>query len=310
MLAVPPLPLLRPDSADVRLDRACARGEVVRIARGVYVEASTWRALPPWDQDLARIHAVALTRPAAAFALTSAATLYGVSIGRTRHPVHLVDALGSSREIDGVRVHRTANDLDLRMQDGLLLTSPGVTAVDLARTQRPAEALAYVNALMRIDPTLTRERLAAENERRPSSRGRRRARWVIERATPTPESVLESGSLAAIEWLGYEAPVCQQAFAFEGARDRTDFFWPEDRIAGEADGDVKYDGRFGAPEDALRDQRQREARLRRNLDGVARWGWAEVRRFERLDQELQRAGLHRMRPRDVAQLVTLRSFGA
>lgn len=144
------------------------------------------------------------------------------------------------------------------------------------------------------------------NESRLSSRYRRRARWVLDRATGIPESVLESLSLAVMEFGGFELPELQVAFRTEGEEDRVDFFWRDRDLIGEADGAVKYSGELGDPSDVIRDEKRREARLRRKVRAHLRWGWPEIRDPDLLTTMLARTGVPRIGSPDPAMLAALR----
>ncbi|MDJ1113467.1 hypothetical protein [Microbacterium dauci] len=167
--------------------------------------------------------------------------------------------------------------------------------------------MAAADAALRGDPSLTPETLRGDNETRTTSRGRAHARWVIDRASAQRESVLESISDAALEWLGFPPAVLQQEFAAEGGRiDRGDFWWRNLRLLGEADGEFKYDGRFGDPSALLR---ERHARDRRLLGGgiraIAHWGWIDVARVWPLRDLLLGHGLMQLRAPDLPRLHSL-----
>ncbi|MGW8484343.1 hypothetical protein ACWGJP_14520 [Microbacterium sp. NPDC055903] len=162
---------------------------------------------------------------------------------------------------------------------------------------------------MRIDPHTTTDVVIALNESLTSGRGRRLARWALERGTALRESPLESASAAVIEWLGYPAPLHQHVFGFEGAEDRGDFFWAEQNVLGEADGTIKYSGADGEQTAAIAAEKSRENRLRRHLSGVVRWGWSELENIQPLDEALRAAGLRPVRNRDSLRLATFRPFG-
>jgi hypothetical protein len=219
----------------------------------------------------------------------------------------LVPPSGAARLSGGVRTHRSSEDRVIVESGGIAMTSPADTAVDLARHRHSAIGLATADAALRLDPNLTDEALVAMNEARASSRGRANARWSLSRATPDTETALESVSCAVIEWLGFPKPELQETFVSEsGERDRTDFLWREISLAGEADGDLKYDGRFGDPVAALRRQSERDARLRASLRAVAHWGWADATAVAPLRSLLTGMGLEAIAPENAAQLFTVR----
>jgi hypothetical protein len=277
-----PLPspvALLPAAALTHTTRSVRRGDVVAVARGVYAEAADWGALSRWDRDLARVHAHLLTHPDAVVFRESAALLWGLPIVGALDAVHVLARAGStSRRVGGARVHTSAHD-DRAIEDvgGIRLASVADTCVDVARQRHPAVALAVADAAVRGDARLSAAILAAVNEERASGRGRRRARWALGRADARAESALESVSRAAIEWWGFSAPELQRWIGSSGDADRTDMWWPRARVAGEADGHLKYDGRLGDPVGALRAREERDRRLRRRgARAVAHWSWDDL----------------------------------
>jgi hypothetical protein len=241
--------------------------------------------------------------PDAVFSHESAAVLQGLPVFADPQTVHvLAGPQGTSRLIGGVRVHTGGEARELRLLGALLVTSPVETAIDVSRSRHEVVGLSVADAVLRADPAQTVESLVARNESRPSSRGRRHARWALHRADAASETVLESVSRATIEWLGYPEPFLQQRFLSPGAEDRCDFWWPGARLVGEADGDLKYDGRFGDATALLRDRRVRDARLRTQVRWVAHWAWSDVVDYAALDRILSATGLLRTFPQDTARL--------
>lgn len=304
-----PVPLLRPPDVP-RPDLALLRGDIVRVRHGVYAPATARSALAPWERYLARVHAAALTIPDAVFSHESAAALRGLPIVGEPDAVHaLRTGHGTSRQLHGVRTHTSRGPFDIEPIGGILTTSVVETTVGLARLRHPAYGLAVADAAVRSPAAPTVEALVAHNESGVSSRGRRLARWSLHRATPLSETVLESISRAAIEWLGFEEPELQRIFvSADGTVDRADFAWPAAGVVGEADGAVKYGGRYGDPATVAITEKRREDRIRRSVHGFARWGWAELRDPWRLEVILVAAGVPRVRPPQPAPLHTLRTW--
>lgn len=302
-----PIPLLRARSIP-HPERAMQRGELIRVRRGVYAPAMLWRALAPWERYLARVHAVAQMYPGAVLSHESASVLWGGPVFGDPQTVHvLVGPHDTSRWGGGVRAHRSTADRILVEAEGVVLTSIADTAVDLARHRHPAAALASADHALRIDELLSADSLLGVNEARASSRGRRRARWALSRATHLAETTLESVSRAVIEWLGFPAPTLQAMFrASNGHGDRADFFWPDADLVGEADGDLKYDGRFGDPTDVLRRQSQRDHRMREHVRAIAHWGWTDAVTVGPLRSILRSGGLQPVVPENTAELAALR----
>ncbi|MDF2555295.1 MAG: hypothetical protein K0R60_1190 [Microbacterium sp.] len=302
-----PVPLLR--HADIpHPERGVARGELIRVRHGVYASTALWKEMVPWDRYLARVHAVALTHPDAVFCMESAAALLGMPIfGDTAIAHVLVSGNEASRFSAGIRTHRSSEDRTIIEVGGLAMTSLHDTAVDLARLRHEAIGVAMADAALRLDPQGTRELLLGINETRVSSRGRNVARWSLARSTSQAETAIESVSRAVIEWLGFSAPELQVAFrSSSGEEDRADFVWRAADLVGEADGDLKYDGRYGDARTVFRRQRLRDTRLRMRVRAVARWGWSDVTTYTPLRGILTGAGLRPVAPEQSAKLHALK----
>lgn len=205
-----------------------------------------------------------------------------------------------------VRVHAGGDDREVHRVDGILLTSPVDTAVDLARFRHPAIGLMAADAALRLlgadDPGI----LISCNERRASSRGRAHARWALARATRHAASALESISRAVIEWLGFPEPELQRMFVTpDGEVLHTDMYWQHVDLAGEADGRVKYDGTHGDGAEALWREKRRGDALQRMVRRISHWAWGDVREHARLRAILIGDGLRPIRPPQPGPLLTL-----
>jgi hypothetical protein len=302
-----PIALLRSDEIP-HPERAVARDELIKVRRGVYAPAQEWRALAPWEKYLAQVHAVLLLQPELVPSHESAVALLGGPTFGNPGVVHVVaPAAGASRLVSGVRTHTSADDRTLLLIDGIAITGPGDAAVDIARSRHPAISLAVADAALRLDRSLSPEALKQINERRSSSRGRDIARWPLERANALSETAFEGVSRAAIEWSGFPQPELQRSYvARTGEVDRPDFVWDDASVAGESDGDLKFDGRFGDAALLLNKQRTRDARLREHVRTVVHWGWQDVITFTPLQTLLLGAGLRRTRPQNSAALLSMR----
>jgi hypothetical protein len=290
-------------------ERELASGHIVRLARGVYAATSEWTVLRPWEKYLAHVHAAALVQPDAIFSHESAAALWGLPLFGQPAAVHVLgDPDASSRLASGIRTHSTVDARQIVELDGFRVTAPTEVVIDHARSRHPAVALAVADATLRAFPGTSVEQLTATNEARSSSRGRRKARWSITRADARAERALESVSRAAMEWLGFEEPDLQWEIRHpDGTLDRIDFRWAHRLILGEADGAMKYSGRFGDPTVAVLSEKRREDRLRRLVHGFARWGWRQVSFPAELRGILEAAGLPLVRPEQSAPLLSLRA---
>ena len=301
----PPLPLFR-SSEIPHAERGVASGDLVRVSRGILAPGSLWRALPPWQRYEARVHAVAMTHPGVVFSHESAAAVRGLPVFGEPREVHVLETPGATaRSSGGIRIHVTTGDRLFEDRGGLLVTSLADTVIDLARARHGAVGLAVADAALRIDTQLTVEKLVAQNEARANSRGRRLARWALHRGTPLAETVLESVSRAAIEWLGFADPELQVQFRTDGVIDRVDMWWEGVLAIGEADGEVKYDGSLQPTAEAIRKEKERDRRLRRHASGLAHWGWRDVAQVGPLRETLRHAGLRPVGPESSRELYRL-----
>jgi hypothetical protein len=302
-----PVPLLRADEVP-HPERAVARRELVKVRRGVYAPAEAWLALAPWARYLAQVHAVLLRDPTLVPSHESAVALWDGPVFGDPGVVHvLAPGNGASRLVSGIRTHTTTDERALVAAGGIALTAPDEAAVDIARARHPAIGLAVADAMLRLDGTSSREHLQLLNATRATKRGRDIARWALDRTTGVAETAFESVSRAVIEWLGFPSPELQRTFvASSGEADRSDFVWEPESLAGEADGDLKFDGRFGEATALLRQQRARDARLRQHVRAVVHWGWQDATTYTPLATLLHGAGVRRVAPENTAALTSMR----
>ncbi len=296
----------QPDIID-RLDR---RRGLHRIRAGAYVRVAEWEGLAPWERYRLRVDAVARTWTAPAFCLESAAVLLGTLplFGEPRE-IHLLSPDGRSWREGDVVVHGSKDARTLVRAKGSGVTCLEDTALDLCRVLPPAFALAVADAALRaLAPSGTLLRLGDRGRAQENRRGLRQLDWVQHRAVAVAESPGESVSRAVIEWLGHEDPELQHTFRYEGAHDRSDFYWPRMRCIGESDGYGKYDADDPIAMKAhFVREKQREDRLRRHEDGFIRWDWGDSIAWQRLGSKLRDGGLVPIRPPASAMLATLAS---
>ncbi|WP_282836967.1 hypothetical protein [Microbacterium flavum] len=306
----PPVGLLTSRDAELLAIRPAEDPTLVRVRRGVYAGRDTWNALAPWQRYAARVHALLLQRPQTVLCLESAAVVHGVPLfGQTRD-IHAYDpTLRKSTRFGDVVVHTSRDPREVVDVGGILSTSMLDTVIDLARVLPLAAGLTAVDAAISpvqggplTLPTL-RDRADAQSNRR----GRAHLRWIWARANGCAESPTEVISRAVIEWSGFEEPVQQPVFHYEGHTDRTDFGFRSNHALGESDGWGKYDlGDPARAEAHLRHEKQREDRLRRNGHPFARWDPGGAFRVEPLCRALAGAGLRPVFPAQPALLATLR----
>lgn len=269
-----------------------------RVRRGAYVDDAVWRAAKPTKryEMLVRATLPNLKRPAP-LSHESAAVLLGIPvIGPWPDEVHLLEETAAGGRSSKLVVrHGTRTMPELVLVDGIALTSPARTAVDLARTRSFASGLAAVDHVLAAD-LATRDELERELASTRRSDGHPRARLVVAHADPRSESVGESLSRAQMIELGLPLPQLQQVFHdADGLIGRTDFWWPTLRLIGEFDGRVKFSRGIAASEadvrEALWQEKRREDRLRRLGNSMVRWTWDEARNQDVFARLLAQAGV-------------------
>lgn len=298
---VGPGPLLRPallssGVTDDELRRMRRRGELAPITAGAYVDPGDPRLRRPESRH-ALLVAAAVPRLAADAVLShvSAAVHYGLPVWNV--PLGRVHATRARRS-GGLRTGRlhvhTAplEDDEVVEHEGVAVTSPARTLLDLARTVGFEQAVAVADAALHRH-LLTRDDLDGGLARVARWPGAPRARRVVAFADPRPESVGESRSRVVMARLGVAPPVLQ--WRVVDARGRVlgtaDFGWPEHGVAGEFDGFVKY-GRLllpgQVPADVVFAEKRREDAMRTVLRAFARWTWDEIGSFGEVARRLPR----------------------
>ena len=272
-----------------RLERAWTRGDLVRLAAGVYLPASTWTALSPWDRSTASAAALALARPATVFTGLTAARLRRLPVAvdppaldlRATSPGHRGAAPLTSRPFSpallaaGGRLPRpprrrprwglpqapgmAPEPVEIRLSDGTglgwgLADASATLLLVLGAATPFRNAVAPLDVLLATHPEAQSWAQAAE-EALPTRAARERFERTWSFAAAGSESAGESYSRALMHELGFAAPTALQhrhrdATGREVAR--TDFWWADARVAGEFDGIGKYDLGLHRGDDAAR----------------------------------------------------------
>lgn len=285
-----------------RARRLVARGELVRVRRGVYCSSARWADLDDRMRHVART--LAASRQAVnpfVVAGSSAAAVWGMPIATEfGDTVTVIDSYrGGGRSEPGVRrittgwgqahpVHRL----------GVQVTDVAHTALDVARTVPFHLAIGSIDwALWNRNPdAVSLPVLRARLEELKPFAHAAHLRRLVDFAVPESGSFAESATRAVIHDLGFEAPALQLEIRDEEGAMYPDFAWPELRILAEFDGRVKYeDPRYngGDPVQKVRAQRRREGRLRRLGWTILRIEWADVINRHRLLALLADAGVPR-----------------
>ena len=296
--------LIRSRFDDPAERRAHARGELVRVAPGRYVESTTWRGLRREERHALRtVAAVGRMRHEVVVSHTSAAAVWGMPVlGPPLARVSTTDP-ARARTHTGAHVTRHAARLpaeQITRHRGLVLTTPARTAVDVALTGTRSQAVAVLDHCLR-------HRLCTLAEYqscllgRDRVRGSTRASWVAEFASPLAGSAGESVYRVALDGLGFPAPRLQERHVDdEGLIGFTDFGWEAYGVYDEFDGFVKYldrEMRHGLTADEIVVlEKVREDRLRAlpYVKRVTRTIWRDLARPQRIVTRLERAGVPRV----------------
>jgi hypothetical protein len=191
------------------------------------------------------------------------------------------------RRLARVHLHRaTLWADDIVIQVDFPITSPARTVLDLAREHGVDAGVAALDQALRRQ-LVSSEELTFQLEHCRGWPGYRRAAATVALADGLAESPLESLSRLRIAGAGLPAPELQRVFHTRGGRfvARCDFYWPQYRVVGEADGNAKYD----AGREAIVAERRREQALRELGLEVVRWEWADLRHFEMVATRLRTA---------------------
>lgn len=291
-----------------QLARRAKAHELRRIRQGVYVKATEWNALKAWEQHPLLVRAAAATlRERTVFCRESSASLWGIPLLGIPNMVHaLTDDGGGGRSRAGVRRHRVdLESVEVERRHGLLVTSRPRTVLDLAAFGSFEQGVIAMDHVLKPDrvqrlPALSKASLEASIGTGFSAAAGRRIRTVLEFAVPASGSAGESLSRAYMYLEGFKLPELQME-----VRDRNglvgylDFEWPDEGLAGEFDGLVKYQkaeylsGR--TPSEVVVAEKRREDRIRATGRRVIRWTWAELADRQSFAAFLDRAGVPRSR---------------
>ncbi|GAC1370309.1 MAG: hypothetical protein NVSMB43_05580 [Pseudarthrobacter sp.] len=325
--------ILRTGGGTDSIHRRFKAGDLVRIRRGFYVPVSAWLRARPSERFTWTTAAVSRSIKGAVLCGETAALANGLPILRTPACVELATTLsgrsgtrpspllvlGDGKLAQQVRQtrsypvrYRLRPPVEPVVQGEFRCTALIQTAVDVMLAAKLSEALVVADGLARrlhledelpADASLlSLATIASLINAHPSAAARRRAEQAAKLASPLAESVGESYSRAAFEFLGFEQPVLQHQLSDDdGYIGRSDCWWPEDRVVGEFDGKAKYvdanvRGAITA-EEAVYREKLREDRIRGLGMGFVRWSWADVDHPDRLRRKLLGAGLRpRVRP--------------
>jgi hypothetical protein len=302
------------------LSRRYARGELIRVRKGIYALKEEWISLAPWERYRQTVLAVNLELPQSQFCLNTAASVWDLELLDVPSHVHLS---GASRGHTGKRLPTTCAAVMPTGQTGL----EGIPSYGIARHGQHAPTVGYQGLLVTpmpqtvvavigrehfaaaavladhaigtrrtSGPAVSRAELLEQAARLESGARRRWITQVLQFAVTNSGSAGESLSRAQMHLLGFPAPLLQANFHVGGHFiARADFFWPQFKLIGEFDGDAKYlrDEYLGdqTARQAVLAEKKREDKLRAAGFRVVRWDWAIASDGARLGALLRNAGL-------------------
>ncbi len=300
MSASEPAPLhLRRDAvrdgwSDDELSRLVRTGELSRLRRGAYVNGTLPADVGAKHRLLIKATIAGLRRPAIV-SHQSAAVLLGlplwdVPLDRV-HVTRRPRAWNDAGRVLCCHVARLRDD-EIMEIDGMQVTDPVRTALDLARSLPHEAAVVALDAGLRGD-LLSHEVLRARLLDVAGTPGGRSAARAVHAADGRSESVGESRSRVILHrWKLSPSALQFEVRSADGmVIGRTDFAWEEHRLVGEFDGRIKY-GRLLAPAqdagDAVYREKRREDAIRDEGWGVVRWTWSDLYRPDRFAARVRR----------------------
>jgi very-short-patch-repair endonuclease len=232
-----------PDAIRHRIDT----GRLIPVFRGVYAVGRRELGNEGWWMAAV----LACGEETAAISHESAVALYGIGRNRLLRPIHIsVPAVGRRQDRKGIVVHRRRGAFEVTNRDGIRVTTPECTIIDMAASSPGDELEAMINEAT-IKRLITVEKLRRKLDvmgRRP---GVKRLRRVIDvRTFRFTRSGLERAFIPIALRAGLPRPLtAQEVNGYE-----VDFYWPELGLVVETDGLTFHRTPAQQAEDLKRDQ--------------------------------------------------------
>ena len=281
--------------SDDELGRLVRAGELARLRRGAYVDAILPADKGAVHRLLVRATMAGLRRPAVV-SHQSAAVLHGlplwdVPLDRV-HVTRRPRAWNDTSAVLCCHVARLRDD-EVMVVDGIEVTDPVRTALDLARSLPHEAAVVAIDAALHIG-ALSHEVLRRRLFDIAGTPGSRSAARAVSAADGRSESAGESRSRVILH--RWKLPPSALQFEIRSAGGiflgRSDFAWEDWRLLGEFDGRLKY-GRLLRPGqeagDVVFEEKRREDAIRDEDWGMVRWTWSDLNRPDRLAARVRRA---------------------
>lgn len=272
---------------DDRAIRRCVRMRAwVRLRPGTYTFSDLWNTDDQQRHLVLARSVAAKLGPAVALSHTTAALVHGLRVwDADLSQVHVTRLDGGAGRTESGIVHHEGFTVpaDLRIVNGLLVVHPARAAVETASLLSIDAGLAVLDSALQLGLTDRPELDATFTLHRswPQMQG---VQVVVRMADAGAQSVGESRTRYLCYAHSLPAPVLQYQVRDRSGRllGVTDFAWPEHRLIGEFDGQVKY-GRFlragEQPGDAVFREKRREDAICELLGWrMIRLVWADLSR--------------------------------
>lgn len=286
---------MRDGWSDDELGRLVRAGELERLRRGAYLGGALPTDAAERHRLLIRATIPGLRRPAVV-SHQSAAVLHGLPLWDV--PLDRVHVTRRPRAWNDVgnllhaHVARLSDD-EVTEMDGIAVTGPVRTALDLARSLPHEAAVVALDAALHAG-LLEREDVELRLFDIAGTPGSRSAARAVAFSDGRSESVGESRSRVLLHRWGVAPSALQfDVHRHDGSRiGRTDFAWERRRVLGEFDGRIKY-GRLLRPGqeagDVVFEEKRREDAMRDEGWCVVRWVWADLGVPQRLAARVRRS---------------------
>lgn len=255
------------------IDRATAKGQVIRVGRSALVEAHTWTNAQPSERHALRARAAMRVLRGRPLALShhSALSVMGLPVYGVDDKVHLAHTHAGSHHRSGAWVRHPAVPGDwIIWRDQMPIVRASLASLQVA------DAFGVEAGLVSADAAMTAGSSAVDFQQALSvgrfGRGVTSARTVAAFADPRMESPGESRARWLMRVCGL--PACEPQAWIRGPGGfaaRVDFLFADHRTIVEFDGMLKY-----RSPDALRAEKIREDRLRKLGYEVVRLTWADL----------------------------------
>lgn len=264
------------------------RAEVLRLPRGVLIDAQRWHATAPWDRHLLRARGLMLAPvgvPGSTVSVThhSALALHGIPFYGVDERVHIVRTDGRRSSSDAlVCAHAAISPRWIQSVNGIRAVAPMRAAFQVAALCGVESGVVNVDACLRAG--VTRDELLDAATAGGYGRGALAVHVVKDFADGRSESVGESRTRWVFGLLGLPEPLLQAEITNGGVFvGRVDFVFEEQRTIVEFDGLLKYETRAD-----LILEKAREDALRAMGYTVVRITWADLAQPLRVLAKIQR----------------------